>query len=126
MKKLITINYLHYIPAILLLLLLTNQAGVPAKNEYVRLFPNDGNCVYPARDLLRSWPDGGPHELWRLRIGEGKAAVVEAGGKAYTGYQADGKQWAVCLDPRQAMYSGNGCSSPWRTIMEWMAWFRLR
>src|SRR5665648_1115923 len=69
------------------------------KDEYVRLFPNDGNCVYPGKDLLRKWPEGGPHELWRLKIGEGKAAIIESGGKAFTGYQADGKQWAVCLDP---------------------------
>jgi outer membrane protein assembly factor BamB len=100
MKKLINSDYLHCNPAFLLLVLLAIQAFVPAKNEYVRLFPNDGNCVYPGKDLLRSWPVGGPRELWRLNIGEGKAAVVEAGGKAFTGYQADGKQWAACLDPQ--------------------------
>lgn len=72
---------------------------LPSEKEYVRLFPNDGNCVYPGKGLLRSWPESGPRELWRLRIGEGKAAVVEAGGKAFTGYQAEGKQWAACLEP---------------------------
>ena len=70
-----------------------------AKEEYVRLFPNDGNCVYPGKGLLRKWPEGGPHELWRLKIGEGKAAIIESGGKAFTAYQAEGKQWAACLDP---------------------------
>lgn len=88
---------------ILLLFLLTTQA-VGQKEGYVRLFPNDGNCVYPGKDLLRSWPAGGPRELWRLQIGEGKAAVVEAGGKAFTGYQADGKQWAGCLDPATGQF----------------------
>ncbi|HZK92970.1 MAG TPA: PQQ-binding-like beta-propeller repeat protein [Prolixibacteraceae bacterium] len=73
--------------------------NVIPKDEYVRLFPNDGNCVYPGKGLLRKWPEVGPHELWRLKIGEGKAAIIESGGKAFTGYQADGKQWAVCLDP---------------------------
>src|SRR5665647_3637465 len=38
------------------------------KEEYVRLFPNDGNCVYPGKGLLRKWPEGGPHELWRLSL----------------------------------------------------------
>jgi outer membrane protein assembly factor BamB len=75
------------------------QDGRPGAEDYVRLFPNDGNCVYAGKGLLRRWPDGGPRELWRLRIGDGKAAVVEAGGRAFTGYQADGKQWAACLEP---------------------------
>ena len=64
-----------------------------------RLMPMDGNHVYSAKGLLRSWPAGGPKELWRSRIGEGKAAVVEVCGKAFTAAQADGKQWALCLDP---------------------------
>ncbi|MEI8376723.1 MAG: PQQ-binding-like beta-propeller repeat protein [Planctomycetota bacterium] len=75
------------------------EPGMPGGEDYVRLFPNDGNCVYPAQGLLHRWPNGGPRELWRFRIGEGKAAIVEAGGRAFTGYQADGKQWAACLDP---------------------------
>ncbi len=76
-----------------------NEKDLPATNEYVRLLPNNGNCVYPGKNLLRQWPQGGPRELWRLQIGEGKAAIVESGGRAFTGYQADGKQWAVCFDP---------------------------
>ncbi len=76
-----------------------SENNLKPKEHYVRLFPNDGNCVYPGKGLLHQWPADGPRELWRLKIGEGKAAIVESGGKAYTGYQADGKQWAVCLDP---------------------------
>ena len=76
-----------------------SEKNLTLKEQYVRLFPNDGNCVYPGKGLLHQWPADGPRELWRLKIGEGKAAIVESGGKAYTGYQADGKQWAVCLDP---------------------------
>lgn len=84
--------------------LLSGKEPGPGKNlllkeEYVRLFPNDGNCVYQGKNLLRQWPEAGPQELWRIQIGEGKATIVESGGKAFTGYQADGKQWAVCLDP---------------------------
>lgn len=80
--------------------LLTEKKSIQkkTKEDYVRLFPNDGNCVYPGKGLLRKWLEGGPKELWRFKIGEGKAAIIESGGKAFTGYQADGKQWAVCLD----------------------------
>jgi outer membrane protein assembly factor BamB len=55
--------------------------------------------VYEAKGLLRSWPPGGPKELWRVEVGWGKSAVVEAGGLAFTAAETDNKQWALCLDP---------------------------
>ncbi len=70
-----------------------------ADNGYVRFLPNDGNNVYPVTGLLRQWPTNGPRELWRATIGEGKSAVVEAGGRAFTAAQEGGKQWALALDP---------------------------
>jgi outer membrane protein assembly factor BamB len=76
--------------------------AVAADNGYVRLLPNDGNNVYPATGLLRQWPEGGPKELWRVKIGIGKSAVIEAAGRAFTEVQDDGKQWALCLDPATA------------------------
>jgi outer membrane protein assembly factor BamB len=70
-----------------------------AESGYVRFLPNDGNNVYPATGLLRQWPEGGPKELWRANIGDGKSAVIEAGGRAFTAAQWEGKQYALCLDP---------------------------
>jgi outer membrane protein assembly factor BamB len=64
-----------------------------------RFLPNDGNCVYAANGLLRQWPSAGPKELWRVDVGWGKSAVVEAGGLAFTAGESDDKQWAICLDP---------------------------
>ena len=64
-----------------------------------RFLPNHGNSVYEVTGLLRRWPDGGPQELWRVEIGHGKSAVVEAQGLAFTAAETDEKQWAVCLDP---------------------------
>lgn len=64
-----------------------------------RFLPNHGNSVYNASGLLRQWPAGGPKELWRVDIGWGKSAVVEADGLAFTATQTDKKQWALCLDP---------------------------
>jgi outer membrane protein assembly factor BamB len=82
------------------LILLAVASNAPAAdNGYVRFLPNDGNNVYPATSLLRQWPAQGPKELWRAAVGEGKSAVIEAGGRAFTAAQADGKQWALCLDP---------------------------
>ena len=82
-----------------LILLAAASAARAADSSYVRLLPNDGNNVYPAAGLLRQWPAEGPKELWRTNIGEGKSAVLEAGGRACTATQSDGKQWALCLDP---------------------------
>lgn len=64
-----------------------------------RFLPNNGNSVYDAFGLLRQWPAGGPKELWRVEIGDGKSAVVEANGLAFTATETDKKQWAICLDP---------------------------
>lgn len=64
-----------------------------------RFLPNNGNSVFNATGLLRKWPADGPKELWRVEIGWGKTAVVEAGGRAYTATETDNKQWALCLDP---------------------------
>ena len=78
----------------------TPVVAVRAENtDLPRLMPLDNNHVYNARGLLRSWPKDGPQELWRVEVGEGKSAVTEVGGRAFTAAQVDGKQYAICLDP---------------------------
>jgi outer membrane protein assembly factor BamB len=81
------------------LILLAASNSPAADTGYVRLLPNDGNNVVPATGLLRQWPAQGPTELWRANIGDGKTAVIVAGGRAFTSTQTDGKQWALCMDP---------------------------
>ena len=71
----------------------------PKNQDLERCFPNNGNTVYEATGLLREWPPEGPKELWRVEIGWGKSAVVEANGLAFTTAEIDEKQWAICLDP---------------------------
>ena len=78
----------------------TPVVTVKAENtDLPRLMPLDNNNVYNAKGLLRAWPKDGPKELWRVEVGEGKAAVTEADGRAFTAAQFDGKQWALCLNP---------------------------
>jgi outer membrane protein assembly factor BamB len=74
-------------------------AGEPGGGDLLRFLPNHGNSVYEAEGLLRPWPPEGPKELWRVEVGWGKSAVVEARGLAFTAAETDDKQWAVCLDP---------------------------
>ena len=92
---------LHVLESALLSLVILLTAGPGARageGGYVRLLPNDGNNVYPASDLLRQWPTNGPKKLWRATIGDGKSAVIVSGNRAFTAAQAEGKQWALCLD----------------------------
>jgi outer membrane protein assembly factor BamB len=78
----------------------TPVVTVNAENtDLPRLMPLDNNNVCNAKGLLRTWPKDGPKELWRVEVGEGKAAVTEVGGRAFTAAQFDGKQWALCLNP---------------------------
>lgn len=114
-----------------LLILLAAAGQAPAADSaYVRFLPNDGNNVYPASGLLRQWPAEGPPELWRAHIGPGKSAVIEAGGRAFTEAQADGKQWLSASMSPAAKHSGKPFSPPTRTItkskvpslrLSWMA-----
>ena len=69
-----------------------------ANTDLERFIPIDGNNVYNGAGLLRRWPAQGPRELWRIAAGQGKSAVVEAGGRAYTAALEDTRQWALCLE----------------------------
>jgi len=74
--------------------------ALEARNtDLERFLPNHGNSVFSAAGLLRRWPPTGPKQLWRVEIGWGKTAVLEADGRAFTAAQTDKKQWALCLDP---------------------------
>jgi len=97
----------------------TALAGEAENTDLIRFLPNHGNSIYSATGLLRQWPAGGPKELWRVEIGLGKSAVVEAGGLAFTATETDKKQWALCLDPLTGAtrwkHGGNICSIRRRT-----------
>ena len=86
-----TVSPVHPLPAA--------DAAEGDNEDLERFIPNHGNTVYECKGLLRRWPAEGPKELWRVEIGWGKSAVVEAGGLAFTAAEIDDKQWAVCLDP---------------------------
>ncbi len=81
--------------------------GVPAE-------PASGGGVWPqfrgpGRDgiaegqagLARTWPTGGPREVWRLEVGEGYAGAAVANGRVYLlDYDRDRQRDALrCLSP---------------------------
>ena len=79
----------------------TFSRTIEARNtDLNRFIPVDGNTVFNAAGLLRTWPKDGPRELWRLKTGPSIGATVESGGRAFATGQLDGKQWAYCLEAK--------------------------
>ncbi|MFN0126737.1 MAG: PQQ-binding-like beta-propeller repeat protein [Verrucomicrobiales bacterium] len=61
--------------------------------------------------LLKSWPAGGPKELWRVStLGAGYSAPAIVGGKVFIMGQRDDAQWLLCL-------SGEDGKDQWRVTM---------
>lgn len=86
------------------------RADEPGDAPLTRFLPPDGNSVYSATGLLRSWPADGPKRLWQVDVGWGKSAVVEAAGLAFTAAETDDQQWAVCLDAATGVQK-------WKTLL---------
>jgi outer membrane protein assembly factor BamB len=51
-----------------------------------------------ATDLLDTWPDSGPPEVWRVPIGTGYSGMALVGGRLFTMDADDDAEFAVCLD----------------------------
>ena len=56
------------------------------------------NAVSTETGLAESWPEGGPPELWRVRLGQGYSGLVVVGERVYTQMQSAAGQFVVCLD----------------------------
>gem|GEM_PF-2289639 len=79
----------------------TFSRKIEARNtDLNRFIPVDGNTVFNAAGLLRTWPKDGPKDLWRLKTGPSIGVTVESGGRAFATGQLDGKQWAYCLEAK--------------------------
>ncbi len=48
--------------------------------------------------LLKTWPQDGPQQLWRIPLGNGFSAVSVVGGKAYTMYGTETDEFVACID----------------------------
>lgn len=49
-------------------------------------------------ELINSWPESGPEELWRIPLGKGFSGVSVVGASAYTMYSDGGDEYVTCLD----------------------------
>ena len=59
--------------------------------------PNQNGHV-TGRDLLRSWPLGGPEVLWRKPIGEGYSTILASGNRVYACYNLSDGEYLFCLN----------------------------
>lgn len=59
----------------------------------------DRSGVFPSKGLLKSWPEGGPKQLWSFSgLGEGYASVAVAGGRVYTTGASGGTGSVFAID----------------------------
>ena len=48
--------------------------------------------------LLSEWPEGGPPELWRVKLGNGYSPTAVVDNRAYTMFGDDDGEYVVCID----------------------------
>lgn len=109
--------------AVCLLLTLTPAFAEGADWPQFRGIHRDG--VSPETGLSASWPEGGPKELMRVKLGEGYSAISVVGDRFYTMYAVveddgateyaaafnvkDGKElWRTAMGPKFDNEFGNG------------------
>ena len=56
------------------------------------------NGISQETGLMKTWPDGGPKEVWRVKGSVGMSGLAISGGKLMTQVQKDGKQFLIALD----------------------------
>ena len=48
--------------------------------------------------LLKSFPESGPEELWRVQLGSGFSGISVADGRAFTQFGRDGREFVMAVD----------------------------
>ena len=56
--------------------------------------------ISPETGLRKSWPEGGPPELWRVRLGEGYSGIAAVGDRLFTLYARGGEEYVAALTGR--------------------------
>ncbi|MEE8526256.1 MAG: PQQ-binding-like beta-propeller repeat protein [Thermoanaerobaculia bacterium] len=88
-------KYIRLFPSLILILTLPAAAGA---DDWPRWRGPDQDGISTETDLLDSWPEGGPPEVWRTDLGIGFSGVIVADGNVCTQF-SDGKhELLVCFD----------------------------
>jgi outer membrane protein assembly factor BamB len=66
--------------------------------EWPQFLGPDRNGISTERNLLESWPAGGPKQVWRVKGGVGMSGLAIGRGRLLTLVQTEGQQRLVALD----------------------------
>ncbi len=71
------------------------------KHDWPHFLGPHGNGISDETGLLKSWPEKGPEEIWRIPIGTGYSGLAISNGRIYT---MDGRKEKFEFDPPQWWY----------------------
>lgn len=75
--------------------ILISAPGTRAEN-WTQFRGNQRDNISRETNLLRTWPEGGPKEMWRLEVGQGYAAAAIYEGKVFfNDYDEASSEWQV-------------------------------
>ena len=84
---------------LIILLFLTTSLAQSQPDDWPRFRGPSGTGISQETGLLKSWPDGGPNEIWRVPIGDGYSGITVADGRLYTMDSDAESEFLICLDP---------------------------
>lgn len=87
---------------------LTAVAQAPDDAEWSQWRGPNRDGVSPETDILRTWPEAGPTEVWRVPLGPGFSAMAIVGSRLYTLLSTGEDEVTVCLNVEDG-------SEIWRT-----------
>ncbi|MBF0543080.1 MAG: PQQ-binding-like beta-propeller repeat protein [Candidatus Riflebacteria bacterium] len=76
---------------------------------------NNRDGIYKEAGLLKSWPDGGPRQVWANEdVGEGYSSPIIVKGKIYLTGIKDGSEFVSCLDSQGKQLWRTEYSAGWK------------
>lgn len=80
--------------------LMTVSFAAAAHADWPQFRGPERNGSAAPQQILQSWPDDGPRELWRRSFGAGFSSVASVGDRLYTQGAEDDKEYVFCLDAK--------------------------
>lgn len=80
------------------LALVTVAIASESKQEWPKWLGPQGDNICREEGLLKSWPDGGPRQLWSVKVQPGFAAPVAVDGRVYLHHGQGGKETLTAYD----------------------------
>ncbi len=98
-------------PAALASAMVLLATGGAAADDWPQFRGPNRDGISRETGLLSPWPESGPRELWRVKLGAGFAGVAAVAGRLYTMDSQGEEELAVCLDAAEGR-------EVWRTAVD--------